>query len=194
MPTDWQQRYESGDMPWEKGIHCPGLEDFLAESVVSGRVLVPGCGYGHDARALANSSGHPEVVGVDLAHAAIAGARSFPNPPNLTFVQGDFLASTDGPAGSWDWVWEHTLFCAIDPHERTRYAEAVAHALKPGGHFLAIFYLDPGHTEPGPPFGVPKQELDTRFGPAFELLREWVPARAYPGREGRELLRLHRKR
>ena len=26
----WEQRYESGDMPWEKGAASPGLVDFLA--------------------------------------------------------------------------------------------------------------------------------------------------------------------
>src|ERR1041385_6675263 len=28
--TDWEQRYQTGDMPWEKGEPSPGLVDFLA--------------------------------------------------------------------------------------------------------------------------------------------------------------------
>ena len=48
MPTDWEAHYQQGDMPWEKGAPSPGLVDFLASEPVPGRVLVPGCGAGHD--------------------------------------------------------------------------------------------------------------------------------------------------
>jgi SAM-dependent methyltransferase len=94
--------------------------------------------------------------------------------------------------GAFDGVFEHTCFCAIDPSQRPAYVEAVASALKPGGQFLAIFYLDPGNDSPdeGPPFGVSIAELDRLFLPRFTLLREWLPQHAYPGREGREWLRL----
>ena len=76
---------------------------------------------------------------------------------------------------------------------RSDYVAAVASALKPRGQLLAIFYLDPGNQTPneGPPFEVSVAELDELFLPRFELLREWVPERAYPGREGRELMRIH---
>ena len=67
-----------------------------------------------------------------------------------------------GFTGGFDWVWEHTCFCAISPSLRQAYARAVASALRPGGEFLAVFYLDPGYSSPdeGPPFGVSKEELD----------------------------------
>jgi hypothetical protein len=55
---------------------------------------------------------------------------------------------------------------------------------------LAIFYLDPGDEDEHPPFGVSLAELDSLFGGRFEMLREWLPARAYPGREGREWMRI----
>jgi hypothetical protein len=57
---------------------------------------------------------------------------------------------------------------------------------------LAVFYLDPGHDGPDdePPFGVTRAELDAFFGGRFETLREWLPKRAYPGREGREWMRV----
>jgi len=28
--TNWEERYQTGDMPWEKGEPSPGLVDFLA--------------------------------------------------------------------------------------------------------------------------------------------------------------------
>ena len=64
--------------------------------------------------------------------------------------------------------------------------------MKPGGQFLAIFYLDPGNDSPneGPPFEVSIAELDSLFLLRFTLVREWLPQRAYPGREGREWMRV----
>ena len=69
----------------------------------------------------------------------------------------------------------------------------MAGALKPGGKLLAIFYLDPGNDSPdeGPPFEVSIVELDRLFFPRFTLEREWLPEHTYPGREGREWMRLH---
>ena len=97
--------------------------------------------------------------------------------------------------GAFDWVFEHTCFCAIQPAQRHAYVEGVATALKPTGHLLAVFYLDPGNDSPdeGPPFGVSVAELDRLFLPRFTLLREWLPEHAYPGREGREWMRVMEK-
>ncbi len=52
--TNWEDRYLAGDMPWEKGQASPPLLELLGKSVDwgNGPLLVPGCGYGHDVRAL----------------------------------------------------------------------------------------------------------------------------------------------
>src|SRR5204862_6435268 len=109
---------------------------------------------------------------------------------------GNLFALPDHLKGAFDWVWEHTCFCAIDPTQRLAYVEGVYSALKAEGHLLAIFYLDPGNDSPdeGPPFEVSLKELDRLFGPRFALVKEWLPQRAYPGREGREWMRVLRKK
>ena len=190
MPTDWEFQYQKGETPWEKGAPSPGLVDFLATEPVRGRVLVPGCGFGHDVRALAATAA--EVVGLDLAASAVEAAERLPKAGSERYVQGDLFALPPEMRGAFDWVFEHTCFCAIDPSQRPAYVEAVAGALKPGGNLLAVFYLDPGNDSPdeGPPFEVSVAELDRLFLPRFTLLREWLPGRAYPGREGREWMRL----
>src|SRR6185436_13449846 len=68
---NWEERYQTGDMPWEKGEASPGLVDFLANQpgLTRGTVCVPGCGTGHDARAWA-AAGF-EVHGFDIAPSAI---------------------------------------------------------------------------------------------------------------------------
>lgn len=194
MATDWEAQYQKGEMPWEKGAPSPGLVDFLTAECVTGRVLVPGCGLGHDVRALAAQGA--EAVGLDIAPSAVEAARRVPPVANERFELGNLFDLPPEMRGAFDWVWEHTCFCAIDPSMRVAYVEAVHGALKPGGHLLAVFYLDPGNTTPGegPPFEVSVAELDRLFLQRFELIREWLPAKAYPGREGREWMRVLRRK
>ena len=193
MSTDWESHYVSKDMPWEKGSPHPALLDYLAEYQVRGRVLVPGCGTGHDVRALAAHGADP--VGLDIAPSAVTSAQSIPAAGTESYVLGNLFALSPELVGAFDWVFEHTCFCAIDLSQRPAYVQGVHDALKPGGSLLAIFYLDPGNDSPdeGPPFEVSLAELDRLFLPRFELLKEWHPARTYPGREGREWMRLFRR-
>lgn len=192
--TNWEAQYQSGETPWDKGSPSPGLLDYLTENPIRGRVLVPGCGFGHDVRALAGTA--EEVIGLDIAPSAVEGAKKFPRTGNERYEVADLFNLPAEMRGAFDWVWEHTCFCAIQPAQRAAYVESVAGALKPGGHLLGVFYLDPGNTSPdeGPPFEVSVAELDRLFLPRFELVREWLPTRAYPGREGREWMRLLRKK
>jgi methyl halide transferase len=217
--TDWEARYQSGDMPWEKGAPSPGLVDFLAANPQSGggdalvapasvlklgreiqatatgaslppsTVCVPGCGTGHDAREWARAGFR--VYGYDLASSAIRLSVERTQAAGLRaeFRLADFLR--DEPPFLFDWIFEHTLFCAIDPGERELYVSAARRWLKPGGHYLAVNYLIPD-TE-GPPFGTTREEVLERFTPHFDLLSEWVP-RSYPNRTGLERMFWWRKK
>jgi SAM-dependent methyltransferase len=191
METDWEARYQLRDMPWEKGEPSPGLVDFLAghPQLKRGTVLVPGCGSGHDARAWA-AVGFA-ATGYDIAPSAIALSREKTAAAGLKaeFIQGDFLA--DEPPRPFDWLFEHTLFCAIEPPRRAEYVRAALRWLKPGGQYLAVNYLIPD--KDGPPHGTTRAELWDWFSPGFTLLEEWVP-RSYPNRTELELMLWWQKR
>jgi cyclopropane fatty-acyl-phospholipid synthase-like methyltransferase len=180
MSTEyWEARYLAKDMPWEKGEASPGLVDFLAAhpQLPRGTVCVPGCGTGHDVRAWAAAGFNAH--GFDLAPSAVTLASEKTKAAGLTaeYQLADFLR--DGPPFLFDWVFEHTLFCAIQISERDQYVEAVRRWLKPGGQYLAVNYLIPDTD--GPPFGTNREEVLMRFSPYFELLQDWVP-RSYPNR------------
>jgi len=181
----WEGKYQSKDMPWEKGAPSPGLVDFLAAHTKLERttVCVPGCGTGHDVREWA-AAGF-SATGYDIAPSAIWSAIKKTKAARLTatFHCGDFLR--DDPPQRFDWVFEHTLFCAIQPSERDEYVQAVLRWLKAGGQYLAVNYLIPD--KDGPPFGTTRQELWERLSPHFKLHKEWVP-RSYPNRTGLELM------
>jgi len=128
----WEARYQSADMPWEKGAASPGLVDFLAAhpELPRGTVCVSGCGTGHDVRAFA-AAGF-ETFGFDIAPSGIRLAEEKTKAAGLTatFQLADFLR--DEPPQKFDWLFEHTLFCAIQPDERDDYVRAVLRWLKPG--------------------------------------------------------------
>jgi len=180
----WESRYESGDMRWEKGAPSPGLVDFLAAhpDLPRGTVAIPGCGTGHDVRAVAQAGF--DAFGFDIAPSAIRLAREKTRAAGLTarFQLADFLR--DKPPFQFDWLFEHTLFCAISPAERDDYVRAALRWLKPGGQYLAVNYMIVENGE-GPPFPVTRAELERRFRPHFELVADWLP-RSYPNRTGRE--------
>lgn len=181
----WESRYQTRDMPWEKGAPSPGLVDFLTANpqLSRGTVAVPGCGTGHDALVWARAGF--TVHGFDIAPSAIRLATERAHAAGLPvqFQVADFLRND--PPFQFDWLWEHTLFCAIQPEDRDRYVRAVLRWLKPDGQYLAVNYLIPDVD--GPPFGTTRAELWDRFSPHFDLVVEYVP-RSYPNRTGLELL------
>ncbi|HEX4349211.1 MAG TPA: class I SAM-dependent methyltransferase [Verrucomicrobiae bacterium] len=184
MSTEyWETRYQSHDMPWEKGAPSPGLVDFLAvhPDLPRGTVCVPGCGTGHDVLEFARAGF--AASGFDLAPSAISLAEKRAQADGLKakFQLADFLR--DEPPQKFDWLFEHTLFCAIQPSERDDYVRAVSRWLKPGGNYLAVNYFDCGPD--GPPWPTTRDEQLQRFAPHFDLLADWLP-RSYLNREGKE--------
>jgi SAM-dependent methyltransferase len=189
--TDWNKRYEEDDTPWDKGTAHPVLRDMITHGALSGRILVPGCGTGHDVRELARRGN--EVVGLDVAPLAIARASAHPPVRDEKFVLGDLFDLPAEMRGTFDGIFEHTCFCAVDPTRRADYATAVSAALRPSGRLLAVFYATPDHGGEGPPFGCTTEELDALFGGNFRLLEERAEIPTFNEREGRELLRLYER-
>jgi SAM-dependent methyltransferase len=187
--TNWEELYQKGDTGWEKGEPSPGLVDFLAspKRPPTGTVLVPGCGSGNDVRAFSRAG--YSATGVDLAPSAVRSAKEKTAAAGLKadFRLGNFLR--DEPFASFDIVFEHTLFCAINPAERDAYVQAVLRWLKPEGLYIAVFYMI--DDVDGPPFGVKREEIRRRFDPYFSLAEDWVP-RSFENRTGLEWMTLWR--
>ncbi|MEM0969355.1 MAG: methyltransferase [Verrucomicrobiota bacterium] len=187
---DWDHCYQQGKTPWEKGEPSPPLLAYLKrDALAAASLLVPGCGWGHDVRAIAGFLPETRVVGLDISPTALERARQFPTVGQECYVEEDLFALPASMRGEFDVVWEHTCYCAIDPERRDEYVVAVHGALREKGEFLAIFFLDPyddDHPSGGPPFGATQEEIRGRFDPFFDWKEDWVPSEAYPGREGRE--------
>ncbi len=192
-PMFWEDLYRSRGDGWELGGPAPALADFVETTPPPrGRVAVPGCGRGHDARYLA-SHGYA-AVGFDFAEDAIRSARELAERERseATFEQRDVFTLDRDYANAFDGVWEYTCFCAIDPGRRGEYARTIARILRPGGWFLACFYPI-RRRGGGPPFAMSRSELRRLFEPRFRLERAFAPIRSVPRRAGQEWMVFARK-
>lgn len=181
----WEICYREATTPWDRGTHPPGLEEWI-EGRNPGRVLVPGCGRGHDARQLARAGF--QVTAVDLSRVAIEEARAARGDLGIDFVCADLFALPSDWDGQFDYVWEHTCFCAIHPEHRPRYVEAMHRLLKPHGELAGLFFIqESGHVE-GPPYKMPLAQLLDYLETHFTLQHKTTPKAHMEGREGQELL------
>lgn len=191
-PGFWEELYARGGDGWELGGAAPPLVDVLDTTPPpNGRVLVPGCGRGHDARLLAARGW--EVVGVDFAPAAVTAARALARREGVPveFLERDLFTLDRDHARAFDGVWEYTCFCAIDPRRRRDYVRTMARLLRPGGWLLACFFPLRGAAA-GPPFPVTPDEVRRLFAPPFRIERASAPLRSARARQGREWLVLAR--
>ncbi len=203
MQPDWEELYQNGTKPWDKGAAAPPLLEWLSANPckLSGAILIPGCGLGHDVRMIAAHCGDgAEVLGIDISPTALAEAIAFPKAANESYQLWDLFDPPAEMLGRFDWVWEHTCFCAIEPGRRDDYVSCVHQLLKPSGQFLGVFYLDPYDDDhkpgEGPPHGTDLEELEQRFVKSgkFAMIETYPPTQSYLGREGAErVLRLTRE-
>jgi methyl halide transferase len=193
VPEFWDGLYASGGDGWELGRPAPPLVDFIESTPPPrGRVAVPGCGRGHDARFLASRGW--QVTGLDFSTAAVTEARALARRDgvDVAFEQRDIFGLPREYAHAFDGVWEYTCYCAIDPARRAEYVRAMAQIVRPGGWLLGCFFPLRAQSA-GPPFKVSAREIRRRLAPAFRIDRAFSPLRSARGRQGREWMVLARR-
>ncbi|RQO53616.1 thiopurine S-methyltransferase [Paucibacter sp. KBW04] len=133
----WQEKFTSGQTPWDRGSAHPQLQLWLAAGLIppQAQVLVPGCGRGHELVALGQAG--IAALGLDYTPAAVELARA-----NLGALPGRVeladVLQWQSPAPQ-DIVYEQTCLCALHPDHWQRYAQQIHRWLKPGGLLLALF-------------------------------------------------------
>lgn len=186
----WDDRYQSTDIPWDLGGPHPAIEPILQQlKLQKSRFLNLGCGRGHDAALLARK-GHL-VTGMDVSEKAITEAQSlYPKPPTLRFEVNDVFCLEDLPKT--DVIFEHTLFCAIDPRQRKELIRIWKNCLEETGYLLGVFFV---HSKRfGPPYGCSEWELRELLEPHFRLMY-WKRWEVSPeDRQGTELVVFAQKR
>jgi len=173
----WEARYKSGEMGWDRGMVSPALERWFEDGTLSPcRILVPGCGRGHEVPRLA-ALGF-DVTAIDIAPSAVDHVTQVLSERALSaeVVLGDVLDFE--PTEPFDAIYEQTCLCALAPEQWPAYEARLNRWLKPGGTLAALFM----QTEKagGPPYHCDLSIMRKLFDYA-----RW----AWPWAEG-ELLRI----
>ena len=152
----WDQRFAEGNTPWDRGEANPQLAVWLAAGELKPcRILIPGCGAGHEVAVLAKAGF--DVTALDYSPEAIARTRKRLDEAKLKafVVEADALAWQ--PDRPFDAIYEQTCLCALYPDQWRAYADQLHRWLKPSGKLFALFVqmLRPGAAEgkiEGPPY------------------------------------------
>jgi len=185
----WESLYKTEFTPWELNSPAPPFVSFLnsQHTVPPGKMIVPGCGTGNECLIFATHGF--EVTGVDFAPSAILATTAKFQQAGLFgskgfVLQHDFFDMHEHD-GTFDYVLEHTCFCAIHPSRRRAYAEATRDLLKPRGKLIGLWWLV--ETKGGPPFKVTREDVLKTFSEFFEIEAEFTPNDSVPDRQGKEL-------
>lgn len=157
----WQDRYEQALTGWDRGGPSPAATFFLGWAQREGwrRVLVPGCGRGHEVITLAEAG--LEVTAIDFAPSAVDAVNARLKERNLTATvrAADVLEiSFESP---FDAVYEQTCLCALPPGSWPTYERQLFRWLKPNGVLFALFMQT--ISIKGPPFRCPLRAMRDLF-------------------------------
>lgn len=185
----WEYRYQEGTTRWDLGEASPPLVSLLNSSELplkTGRVAVLGCGRGYDAMIFSDYGF--DTIGFDFAPLAIAEATTLAqaNQNSAQFLQRDIFNLANEFPSYFDYVIEHTCFCAIDPEKRPDYVKLVRQILQPEGELIGIFFTHP--RSGGPPFGITTEAIKQYFETDFEIVSLVPVTNSVPERQGEEHL------
>ena len=174
----WDFCFEEKDTPWDLGAPAPSLISLEKKLLLPNKstVIVPGCGYGHDALYWARLK--YQVSAVDWCQSAIEELRIKGRREELELEA--LCDSVWNIPQSWDHTFdlylEYTFFCAIDPEDRIIYLQNVCRLLKQGGLLAGVFFVDEQYASKslkdnhGPPFGSSESQIRELFAKDFDCV------------------------
>ncbi|VGO14381.1 hypothetical protein PDESU_02942 [Pontiella desulfatans] len=171
MESRFEERYQSGDLPWDHGMVDFNLVETVAGAGIKPcRVLDIGCGTGDNAIWLAEQGF--DVVGCDLSTTAVrfANAKAEIAGARCHFIVADFLAG-HMPSVPFGFAFDRGCLHSIpDALGRKAFAERVGGLLEQGGLWLSLVgNADEPKRDVGPP-QLSAVELASFVEPYFEIL------------------------
>lgn len=182
----WTQVYKDEVHPrWDLGEPSEILKNMLPRlKLPRSRILVLGCGEGHDAAFFAKE-GH-KVTAVDFSVEAIERARRlYGHLSEIEFIQQDIFKLGVEFEQSFDLVFEHTCYCAIQPSRRSDLVKNWSRYLADKGSLFGVFFAVEKRF--GPPFGGTEWEIRERLKKNFQFLFWGRWHQSIARRQGKEL-------
>jgi SAM-dependent methyltransferase len=187
-PDFWETRYQDRFTPWDAGGVPPRLAEYVQGLGPGARVLIPGCGSGHEVQLLAEAG--CDVLAIDFSAAAVELARGNLGRHADRIVHADFFAFD--LSAPFDLVYERAFLCALPRKVWSDYAKRMAEVLRPGGSVAGFWFYDVNPK--GPPFGTSEPELCGLMGTAFERTVDEPVSGSIPVFEGKERWQVWRRR
>ena len=170
----WYDRWANGNIKpgvaWDMGSPSPALMKALNENTIpEGRALVPGCGRGYDVALLGSKTRY--VLAIDIVEKAVNEANEYLKENNVNPAEGevkvmDFFSLE--PDEKFDFIYDYTFLCALDPTIRNLWAEQMAQLVKPGGELFCLIFPINEEKESGPPFKVNLELVKSLLDKEFE--------------------------
>lgn len=179
-PAFWDERFQGGFTPWDKGGVPQALRDFVSECARPLTTLIPGCGSAHELTFLSETGW--DAVAIDFAPAAVESAKANAGKWRDRIVLADFFAYE--PPSPLDLIYERAFLCALPPAMREQVASRWAALLPQGAVLAGFFYFD--DAPKGPPFGIKRGELEALLAPHFALVADAPVSDSIPVFEGKE--------
>jgi SAM-dependent methyltransferase len=189
----WMNVYKTESNPrWNLNQPAEALKDMIQRiKLPKSRILVLGCGEGHDA-ALFAEAGHV-VTAVDFSNEALSrGKEKYRDLQNLHFHEMNMFHIPTDWNQSFDVVVEHTCFCAIPPDQRSELVRLWRRMLHEEGQLLSVFFVM--EKRAGPPYGATEWEIRKRLQDYFQFLFWGRWRQSLPQRQGLELFVLAKKK
>lgn len=178
----WSNRYQQKQIGWDLGQVSPPIKEYIDQLKDKEiKILIPGCGSGHEGEYLFKNE-FKDIHLLDFSPESLAFFKL--NNPDFSDTHlhvADFFKHE----GEYDLIIEQTLFCAIDPKLREKYAEKASQLLKPGGKLVGLLFNR--EFEGGPPFGGDKLEYQIYFEKYFSEITMEECHNSIEPRKGTEL-------
>ncbi len=167
----WKERWASHRTPWDlEGPH-PNIETLMMRlrqeaGLISGTVLVPGCGHGHDGAFFARQDF--QTKGVDFVDDAIFAAKSlYDSVAGLSFAVADVLSGVE--SDTYDLIYDRAMLCALQPKNRRAYLHRMHDNLRQHGLFAGFIFqeVELSVGVKGPPFGFDESAFGELMGEFF---------------------------
>lgn len=176
----WRAGIEPGQL-FDRSCASPALLKYIHEGrVPKGKCLVPGCGRAYDIAALASPD--RSVLGIDISDAAIVSAKEWltqqrlPETYHVEVKNVNFFdIKFDKDSDKFDFIYDYTFFCALEPEIRPLWGNQMASLVKPGGELFTLIF--PVMEKPdGPPFAVSFEAYKSVLEPHFRNIElEMLP-------------------
>jgi len=184
QPEFWNSRYIKDDTPWEFDGIPADLKAFLKKKGKGAKVLIPGCGTGHEIKAFAEAG--YDVTALDFAPFAVDRARRLVGPALASrILLGDFF-QYDFPGASFDLIYERSFVCSLTPERRPAYRDRLAQLLKYRGLLIGYYFYKRPVLSDGPPYGFAWGAADELFSRYFLLVKDEPVSDSLPVFAGRE--------